>query len=94
MNIEYTRNNKFNYLKYTDNSNSHTILFFLTQDSVCKSVKVVCEASMKDHKVKEFDSLYKKSGKNKWIDRREGNNYLVEIKDEKWSCIITIEPDK
>ena len=94
MNFENARNNKFNYLKYSDNAGSNTILFFLTQDSVCKSIRVICEASMNAEKVKEFDSIYKKAGENKWIDMREGKNYLVEIKDEKWSCIVTIEPDK
>jgi hypothetical protein len=55
---------------------------------------MICDVVLKAEKVKEFDSIYKKSGENKWIDTRAGKNYLVEIKDERWSCIVTIAPDK
>ena len=94
MNFNNVINSKFKYLKYSDNPDSQTVLFFLNPDSVCKSVRIICDISMKAEKVKEFNSIYKKSGENRWIDKRDGKDYLIEIKDEKWSCIITIEPDK
>jgi len=94
MNYNIVRNNKFKYLKYSDNSDSQTILFFLTQDSVCKSVRVICDRTVKTEKVKELDSNYKKAGENRWIDNHNGKNYLIEVKDETWSSIITIEPVK
>ena len=94
MNFVKVTNNKFLYLKYTDNSDSQTLLFFLSPDSVCKSVRIICDQGSKKDKVKQFNTLYKKSGENKWIDRRGGKDYLVEIKDGKWSSIITIEPSK
>jgi hypothetical protein len=94
MNFDKVMNNKFIYLKYSDNSDSQTILFFLSPDSVCKNVRIICERGMITDKVKEYDKLYKKNGNNKWIDRHGGKDYLIEIKDEKWSCVITIEPGK
>jgi len=94
LNSEKVTNNRFKYLKYSDSSDSQTFLFFLNPDSVCKSVRIICDVHKKADKVKEFDSIYKKSGENRWIDMREGKDYLVKIRDEKWSCIITIEPDK
>jgi hypothetical protein len=94
MNFNNVTNSKFNYLKYSDNSDNQTLLFFLDPDSVCKSVRLICDLSVKSEKVKEFNSIYKTSGENKWIDNREGRNYLIEIIDGKWSCIINIEPDK
>ena len=94
MNFNNVRNNKFIYLKYSDNSDSQTILFFLTQDSVCKSVRVICDNTVKTEKVKELDSNYKKAGENRWIDNHNGKDYLIEVKDETWSCVITIEPVK
>lgn len=94
MNFVKVTNDKFLYLKYSDNSDSQTLLFFLSPDSVCKSIRIICDQGSKKDKVKQFNTLYKKSGENKWIDRRGGKDYLVEIKDEKWSSIITIEPFK
>jgi hypothetical protein len=94
MSFNNVTNNKFNYLKYTDSSDSQTLLFFLTQDSVCKSERLICDNGLKTEKIKEFNSLYKQGGENRWIDRHDNKDYLVEIKDEKWSFVITIERDK
>ena len=94
MNFNNVTNRKFKYLKYSDNSDSQTLLFFLNPDSVCKSVRLICNVSMKSEKEKEFDAIYKKSGENRWVDKHVGKNYLVKLREERWSCIITIEPDK
>ncbi len=94
MSFNNVTNSKFKYLKYSDSSDSQTLLFFLNPDSVCKSVRMICDVSIKAEKVKEFDLIYKKSCENSWIDKRDGKDYLIEIRDEKWSCIITIEPYK
>jgi hypothetical protein len=93
MNFVPTTNNKFLYLKYTDNSESQTLLFFLNPDSVCKSVTLIFDKAAKAVKVKEFNELYKKCGEYKWKERRGEKNYLLEMKDGKWSSIITINPD-
>jgi hypothetical protein len=94
MNFNNVLNIKYIYLKYTDNSETQTLLFFLSQDSVCKRVRLICDSGLKNGKVKEFNRLYSKRGENCWIDSRDNKNYLIKITDEKWSCIITIEPDK
>jgi hypothetical protein len=94
MNYNNVVNSKFSYLKYSDNSGNQTILFFLNPDSVCKGVRIICDISMKSEKVDEFNSRYIKKGENQWIDKHNGNEYLIEIKDGKWSCVVSIEPEK
>jgi len=94
MNYNNVINSKFNYLKYSDNSENETVLFFLTPDSVCRSVRIICDESIKSQKIKELDSKYVKKGENKWIDKRGSKEYLIEIMEGKWSCIISIEPEK
>jgi hypothetical protein len=94
MNFNNVANSKFRYLKYSDNSDSQTLLFFFNADSVCKSVRIICDVRIKDEKEKEFNSFYKKTTENTWIDKRNGKDYLIEMKYERWSWIITIEPEK
>lgn len=94
MNYNRVVNNKFNYLKYSDNSENQTILFFLSRDSVCNEVRITCDTGLKSQKIKEFDSRYMKDGENSWIDKREGKNYHINMKDGKWSFVISIEPEK
>jgi hypothetical protein len=94
MNSEKVNNNKFNYLKYTDNYETQTLLFFIDKDSVCKSVRLIINKNMKAAKVKEYNTVYKPAGENTWIDRRDNYEYVIKIEDNKYSCIITIESDK
>jgi hypothetical protein len=57
-------------------------------------VRIICDESIKSQKIKELDSKYVKKGENKWIDKRGSKEYLIEIMEGKWSCIISIEPEK
>ena len=94
MNYNNVVNSKFSYLKYSDSTENQTFLFFLNPDSVCRSVRIICDINMKSQKVKEFDSKYLKKGENKWIDKLGGKNYLIELMEGKWSYVISIESDK
>jgi hypothetical protein len=94
MNAVNVVNEKFSYLKYSDNEDTQTLLFYLDQDSVCNGIKTICDFSIKAAKEKEFNSIYKTYGENRWIDTHDGKDYLVMIKEEKWSFVITIEPYK
>lgn len=94
LNFERINNSSFMYLKYTDNFDSQTLLFFLNRDSVCHSVRIICDQSVKAEKIKEFDANFIKSSENRWIDRHNGNDYVIEVKDEKWASVITMEPFK
>jgi hypothetical protein len=94
MNFNNVVNSKFSYLKYSDNQDNQTVLFFLNPDSVCRSVRIICNATMKAEKEKEFNSRYIKKGENRWIDKRDGKDYLIEVNDGQWSCVISIEPYK
>ena len=94
MNSEKVINNRFNYLKYSGGDETETVLFFLDKDSVCKNIRITCHPMYKATKVKEFNSIYKSNGENKWIDKQEGKEFLVQLKDEQWSCVIVIEPKK
>jgi hypothetical protein len=94
MNLNNVVNSKFSYLKYSDNSESQTILFFLNADSLCRNERIVCDKSIRSLKLKEFDSKYLKNGDNKWTDKRDGKTYKIEMSDGEWSCVISIESEK
>jgi hypothetical protein len=94
MSFNNVSNSKFNYLKYSDSGDNQTLLFFLGPDSVCKSIRIICAVSIKAEKEKEFNAIYEKKGENRWIDKSKGKDYRILLMDEKWSSVITIEPDK
>jgi hypothetical protein len=94
MNPENVSNTSFRYLKYSDAYDTKTVLFFLNPDSVCRSVRIICNKSIKNSKIKELDSLYVQSGENTWRDKQMGKSYIVRLKDDDWSFSITIDPEK
>jgi hypothetical protein len=94
MNYNNVVNSKFSYLKYSDNSEDQTMLFFLNPDSICRSMRIICDIGMKSQKVKELDSKYLKNGENNWLDRHDGKEYIIELMEGKWSCVISIETKK
>lgn len=94
MNIWKVSNDRFTYLKYSDITNRQTLLFFLSSDSVCKSERMIIDFSLKTEKVKEFNSLYRKTEGNRWVDTHNGKDFLIDISDETWTSVITIVSDK
>ena len=94
MMLEKVSNKSYNYLKYSDRNEDQTMLFFLSPDSVCRNIRIVCNNSMKSIKIKELDSVYRRNGDNSWIDTRAGKNYMVMLKEDNWTFSIIIEPEK
>lgn len=85
-------NDKYSYLKYTDNYSSRTLLFFLDKDSVCKSIRMICELTARKDKINELNGIYEKKGENRWVDSSNGKDVIIELKDDKWSFTISYEP--
>lgn len=94
MSYNNVTNSSYKYLKYTNSTESQTLLFFLSPESVCKSVRLICDKSQITQKMKELNTLYKKEGENTWIDKRDGVKYRITSKEEKWAFIVSIETDK
>ena len=87
----FTNNNTFKYLKYTDNDETQTLLFFLNEQLVCKSVRIICDKSLKSEKIKEFNTLYTKTGESQWTESKNGKRYLIEIKYDEWTFNVTFK---
>jgi hypothetical protein len=88
-----TLNNTFKYLKYQNRNETQTLLFFLTTDSVCKSIRLISDKSLEAEKIKELNSKYPMSGKNVWKETRDGKTYKIELKEEEWSFNVTYSLD-
>ncbi|HOW39045.1 MAG TPA: hypothetical protein PL123_00785 [Bacteroidales bacterium] len=94
MNRENVTNSTFRYLKYSDKYDTETVLFFLNPDSVCRSVRIVYNNSIKSSKIRELDSMYSRTGEKAWKDMQKGKNYIVKLSEDDYSFSVTIEPEK
>ena len=91
FNIQNDNNLYFKYLKYVNNENTETILFFLSDKLLCTEIRIICDLSMKSQMLKELDSTYTKQNDNTWIENKNRNNYLIELNDEEWFFSINIK---
>ncbi|MDZ7738488.1 MAG: hypothetical protein U5K32_05360 [Bacteroidales bacterium] len=88
-----SRNEYYDYLKYTDGtSGTTTVYFFMSEDKKCKRVKRMHVHSLKDEVIREMDSLYVKKGDNTWVDEKKENRALIRLVNEEWFFTINIEP--
>jgi hypothetical protein len=94
MNSNKVTNPLHSYLKYSDSMETETVIFFLRPDSVCSSVRITCEPALKRKKIVELDTKYKKNGDMNWIDFRDGKKYNITMKNDSWSCVISIDSEK
>ncbi len=86
----FINNSTFKYLKYADSEGTITVLFFLNEQFICKSIRQVCDKSLKAQKITELNAKYKKIGDNQWGDTKNDKNYLIVLKDEDYSFNVTI----
>ncbi len=88
-----SRNEYYDYLKYTDGTGgSTTVYFFLSEDNRCSRVKRIHVHSLKDEVIEEMDSLYVRKGDNIWVDEKRENRALIKLLDEEWFFTVNIEP--
>lgn len=88
-----SRNEYYDYLKYTDGtSGTTTVYFFLSEDKRCRRVKRIHVHGLKDEVIREMDSLYVKKGDNTWVDEKKDNRALIRLVNEEWFFTVNIEP--
>ena len=86
----FINNSTFKYLKYSDNDETVTALFFMNDQLLCKSVRYICDKSLKTAKTKELNTLYKKVSDNEWVEIKNGKNYKIDMKEDEWSFNVSI----
>ncbi len=77
-------NKKFNYLKYYDKVNEETILCFLSETDVCNLVRRMSDYSNLELTLKKLNKEYKVVEKDKWSYNLHNEEFVIEMKRDKW----------
>lgn len=86
-----TINNSYNYLKYVDNINEITILFFLTDDDYCKAVRIMGDYSNINEMVTQLDANYKKIDNANWEYQTDKKEFQVNLDEGDWFFTVSIK---
>jgi len=85
------KNNTFRYLKYSSRDENETWVIFIDEKGKCKGVRITCDNSCYDRKVKELNDLYKTAETNRWSYRSGGDEITVSLNREAWFFTVTHE---
>lgn len=88
------RNNTYRYLKYSSLDNNETWVVFIDDKGRCSGVRITCDNSSYDRKLKELNDLYIPAEANLWSYRAGGEEISVRLKKESWFFTVTYERSK
>jgi hypothetical protein len=77
-------NKKYNYLKYFDKTNEETILCFLSDINECNLIRRMSDYSNLELRIKKLNKAYKSVDKDKWVYTINNEEFMVNLKREKW----------
>lgn len=88
------KNDKYKYLKFTDGDETVTMLFFLSEENRCTSIRFIYDPDMKKAIIEELNKKYRYVGENLWYDGKSKNKASIEMKTEDWFITVSISPVK
>ncbi len=91
---ESTVNKVYKYLKYVDDLETRTILFFLSEDDVCTWYKVIYDNDLLTSVVQQLDSTCRKISDTLWLEEIDGRQYRKELKQQDWFFSVTTRPER
>lgn len=87
-------NKQYDYLKYEDNMGERTILFFLSNKKQCTKIKLMSDYSYLDQTIDSLNEHYQKIKKHKWKYTRNGEDYVIQLKQKKWYFTLVSQKRK
>ncbi|MCD6200934.1 MAG: hypothetical protein J7K46_03910 [Bacteroidales bacterium] len=93
---ETTVNKVYKYLKYVDETETKTALYFLSDHDVCIWYKVVYDNDLLPSVIAGLDSTCRKVSDTLWLEKSGGNTYQKVLERQDWFfTVITkpVEPD-
>ncbi len=89
---ESTINKTYKYLKYVDDLETRTALYFLSDDSICTWYKVVYDNDLLAPTIALLDSTCRKVSDTLWLEKRDAHTYRKILDRQKWFFSVTTRP--
>lgn len=89
------KNDHYKYLKFVDGEReSCTMLFFMSDENICTSVRLIYDPDLKKEVIAGLNSKYRYVGENLWYDGSAKQKASIELKIEDWFLTVSITPVK
>jgi hypothetical protein len=81
---------ELNFIKYEHISGDKTLLVFVSEDGSCNFTRLMGDIDYLDEMIEIFDSEFTRAGKNKWITRERGSEFIVALDESDWIFTVTV----
>lgn len=85
------KNDVFRYLKYLSRDENETWVIFLDDKGKCIGVRVTCDNSILDYKVRELNEHFRIKDKGLWSYWSGGDEIGIRLQQYPWFFTITYE---
>jgi hypothetical protein len=82
-------NQSFNYLKFVDRNEERTLLFFLSDEDLCTSIRLMGDYAGIDVTLNELNSSFHKLNDSTWLDSQDGHHFQISLKKGEWFYTVT-----
>ncbi|HHJ09265.1 MAG TPA: hypothetical protein ENK25_00030 [Bacteroidetes bacterium] len=89
---ETTVNKVYKYLKYVDEMETRTALYFLSDDDVCTWYKVVYDNDLLPSVIAGLDSTCRKVSDTLWLEKSGENTCQKILKRQDWFFTVITKP--
>ena len=89
---ETTVNKVYRYLKYVDDMETRTILFFLSDSDICTWYKIIYDNDFLTPVVQQLDSTCRKISDTLWLEEIDGYTYQKELRRLEWFFSVITRP--
>ena len=87
--LNTTSTNKvYNYLKYEDHTGTQTMLFFLTDNDICRYFKRICDYSLYSNIVGYLNENFENTNDTLWTSETDQGELQKVLKKEDWFFTI------
>jgi len=90
---KFVDNGERSFVKFVNQIDEQTLLFMVNSQGICKSVSRMYNTWMYNDVSKDLSKMYRKTGKDEWMEQKDGKTYVIRLKRSDWFITVTIRPN-
>jgi hypothetical protein len=89
FNLDDTKNESFNYLKFINSSGRRTLIIFFSKENISTHTRMMCDFSEFDDIIEELNNKYTRIDKTSWKCSVGTDKFTIKLEEKEWYFVIT-----
>jgi hypothetical protein len=89
FNLDDTKNEYFNYLKFINTSGKRTLIIFFSKENISTHTRMMCDLSEFDDVIEELNNKYNKIDKTSWEKNLGTEKFIITLEEKEYYFVVT-----